>query len=505
MTDETERSRLNLAALAPDKKLHPLEARERFAVAWNRFPLYSFLYAARDVNAGPWTQEAQIISELGMTIHASCRAVIDVQAGRVDSGLEEALLKSAGSGSSQSQEPDFWAKSLDALVGVAVDWGDIYTVNHILQLCAQAPSDLPYAVRRRLQQRVTTERCYFAIRHRDSERDAGEWLQEFRRTYLRPRGDVIDAGNLGDWDEALFETLIEERWRESKIDKPHAYLQRACNRQIQGRDTDKLKRIAARDDDAWLPSSEPVTEYRIEDVEAIFSLPGFDDEIKAYLRGRLKGATRATMASYLREATGEPWDDKRVERVRKRLERMRPGLAALYRGRSAGGPGDWDFASGGEADTDLHEAPGLSDVLSVFKPVPDYGPGDLRHRRTPGPHAVTSAASIAHSKQRIWITEPGGGQGFVFAHKWDRGNGVMDTELAEAFREILQTERSGLFRAEDRGRCPICGRATCGVKLSALPLLPGMAERRAAARWAVQYERIVSSGKKANSLKIRKK
>ena len=317
---------------------------------------------------------------------------------------------------------------------------------------------------------------------------------------------AIDAGNLADWDAALFEVLLEERWRAAAVAKPHAYLMRACNSQIEGRDTDPLKRQAAKDDDAWLPASEPVSEFRIEDFEPFFASLGFDDDMRAYLKGRSKGITRTVMASYLTAATGEAWDDLRVERARKRFERAKPRMAELYRGRATASPGDWQcYAPAGGEEPDCYDLPTLSDVQNALVAGDDYGPADLRQSNRLGPHFPTCSASTAHHKQRLWVTEPGQGQRFVFAHKWDRGHGTMDPEGMEAFREMLADERADLFRIDEGLRCPTCGRTTCGLKLSALSLLAGMAERRVEMRWAVEAERIVSGGKKAKSLKTREK
>jgi hypothetical protein len=212
-----------------------------------------------------------------------------------------------------------------------------------------------------------------------------------------------------DVENALFDVLIQENWRADGIEQPHAYLTRAVRNTIQGRDTDPLKRQAAKNPAAWLPASEQPTEYRIQDVEAFVAELSFDDDMKAYLRGRAKGVTRATMANYLTQATAEPWDDLRVERARKRFDRAKPRVADLYRGVAPSPAGRWEF-----------DAPAT------------------------GQHVATCSASVTHYKQHYWLTKPGHGLGYVYAHKWDRGHGVMDGEQLEAFREVLAMERAGL-------------------------------------------------------------
>ena len=483
MRKETEHVGLNPAALAPDKQLHPLEARERLAFASKVWPLaegHSKPSAAR--RGASWLEDARTTVWAAMDLHAWCKTIFCVDpVAAHDPGLRtksdnfESLKAGAGWYEDKPQPAEHWARALDTVTGVAVDWGDIYTVNHALQLAARAPRDVPDALRRRLQQRVTTERCYYSIKHEDLD-TAEEHLVAFSREVLRfpyrfmdysQHTSVRETGDVGCgllWHIAAGTAMAEERWR--KATNIYGYLRRAArgiiNHRILEEGGDRIaavnagfswrepiagnntklnakqwnSRMTRNPPRAMESTYDPIGILDPARLHEVLDAAKFTPDMRAYLGARIANIKLGDMPEYLTSET-DRWTRRRIDAAREDVKRAAGAALAA-----------WHEIANTEPGVTCGTAAGLVPIT-----VGGWDSGARYDAAPPAPKAVKSEGgascysmgSVTHYRQPLWVGSPGNGFPWVFAHKYDTGDGVMDRESMSALREVIAEERRALF------------------------------------------------------------
>jgi len=473
----------NVSALAPGEKLHPLEAREIFADR-SRPMLIPGVYTRGDaqfVKWKRWQDDVNYLVYIALTSYASMKAserwrTIPDDQRRSDPRLfvrmwTEARV-AAGLMGPWPDTPSDAARMLDAATGIAVDWGDIHAVNHALQLVSRTPRDVPAALRLKLQQRVTTERCYYSVKHEDLD-TAEKHLVAFSKQVLRfpyrfadysKHTYVRETGNVGCgllWHIATGTAMIQERWR--KATNIYGYLRRAArgiiNDRILEEEGDRIAAVNAgfswREPVSGSRSPRSPKQWRLliatnppQDTESTYDPIGaldrtrlhealdaanFSEDMRAYLAAKIKDVKLGDMPEYLTNET-DKWTRRRVDAARELVRRAAgAALAAWYE----------------SADTNPAATPGAA--AGLVPTIPGRKDSSARDDDAPSKHAQEggmpcySMGSVTHYRQPLWVASPGNGFPWVFAHKYDTGNGVMDRESMEALREVIAEERRALF------------------------------------------------------------